>query len=126
MSQEKIEGEVRGLRERTERTHHSVTNEPIDQQVWIFQLERRQEGQRLSPVPVEMRGYTISGVLSEGHIVRLEETTWREGQTIRTDHVYNVTLNTPVVAKNKDYTMQYIVAMVIFLVFLAIFLMRGP
>ena len=125
MSQDKLEGEVRGLRQRTERVHHSVTNEPIDQQVWTFQLERHQEGQRLPPIPVEMRGYTFSGVLNEGHIVRLDQSTWHEGQTIRTNHVYNITLNTPLLAKGKDNTGNIIVAIVMLVIFLAIFFMRG-
>jgi hypothetical protein len=119
MSQDKLEGEVRGLRERTENVHHPVTNEPIEEQVWMFQLERRQEGQRLPPIPVEIRGYTFSGVLNEGHIVRLDNSTWQEGQTVRTNHVYNVTLNTPVTAKGKDNRGNIIVAIVILLAFLA-------
>jgi hypothetical protein len=119
MSQAAVEGEVRGFRQWTESVSNPITNENVQEQVWTFQLQRHLDGRPLAPIPVEMRGQSFSGVLSEGHTVRLERVTWHEGQTVRTNHVYNVTLNTPVETKGKDYRFQIIISLAIVLAFVA-------
>jgi hypothetical protein len=85
-------GEVHDFRERVER---SQTNNPFATQkpdviIWTFRLERYEEGQRLPPIPVEMRGTNFSGFINNGDTIELLEK-WREGRLHRTGRVYNVT-----------------------------------
>ena len=120
MSGNELVGEVRGFRQWTETKNDPFTDKDIQIQVWTFQLERRQDGERLPPIPVELRGESISGVLNEGNIVRLDINTWQTGQTVMTDRVFNVTLNTPVVATHRGIPWWRIaVAVVMVLAFLA-------
>jgi ABC-type sugar transport system permease subunit len=62
----KVEGEVRGLQQRME----SKGNRGI--YVWSFRLERyNRAGNRLLPIPIEMRGESFQGFLSEGDHVQV-------------------------------------------------------
>jgi hypothetical protein len=120
MSQDEMQGEVRGFRQWTENKKSKLTNEESQEHVWTFQLERHQAGQHLPPIPVEMRGQSFTGVLSEGHIVSLLRSTWREGEVVRTDRVYNVTLQAPVLAQKEGLPwFRIIVAILLVLLFLA-------
>jgi hypothetical protein len=118
-----LEGEVRGFRQWTETTNHKLTNQQIQEQVWTFQVERYEGGKHLPSIPVELRGQTISGVLNEGHIVRLDHDSWQEGQTVRTDRVFNVTLNAPVHTIGFSIIPQIIVS--IFVVLIVVGFMVG-
>lgn len=118
MSPRTLEGEVRGLHQSTENRKHKVLNEEIQEQVWKFQVDRYEEGKQLPSIPVEMRGESISGVLSEGHLVRLNIESWHEGQTLLANEVYNLTLSTPVVALQPDYRYRVLIAVIIVLAFI--------
>jgi hypothetical protein len=80
----KTEGEVRSLRQRTESNKNSNTY------IWTFCVERYDSlGNRLPPVPVEMRGRSIRGVINEGDRV------WVRGRAkrgvVRANKVKNLT-----------------------------------
>jgi hypothetical protein len=81
-------GEVRGLQRRTE----------AQESVYSFRLERYHKGERLPPIPVEMRGASINGPINEGDEVEIFGN-WRQGQLKRAKRVYNWTSGTEVSAK---------------------------
>jgi len=80
-----VQGQVRGIQQRTE-TYGDAGGE----QIWTFRIERYDEaGNRLPPVPVQMRGARFSGSLHEGDEVRVTGR-WKDG-TLVTDRVQNLT-----------------------------------
>lgn len=82
--------------------------------IWTFRVEGTdQNGLRLGPVQVEMRGISFEGSLTNGDSVRVRGR-WRRG-TIRATEVENLTTGALVRAKN--YTGLKIVFLVVFLVF---------
>lgn len=90
----RIEGEVRNLQERQETDNSQKT-----WTVWSFRVESFDKaGNRLQPVPVEMRGRAFQGMLNEGDQIRIA-TSWKAGQTVRVKEVYNVTTRSKVKAK---------------------------
>jgi len=82
-------GEVRGFKERMERKNPNASISG-DDTIWTFRLERYHDGQRLPPIPVEMRGQVFSGFINEGDILELRDK-WRGEGLHRTKRVYNVT-----------------------------------
>ncbi|MGW6838824.1 hypothetical protein ACWGCI_36220 [Streptomyces sp. NPDC054949] len=88
------------------------------EEVWHFRLTRHDAaGNALQPIPVEMRGLSFSGSVSNGDEVRLSGR-WRDG-TLSTNEFRNLTTHARV--HNKTYRGQLIVARVFFaLVALAI------
>jgi len=69
-----------------------------------FRIERHDpSGNRLAPVPVEMRGYTqgFSGRVSNGDEIRVVEGTWRDG-TLRVRELDNLTTGARV--RSSRYT----------------------
>lgn len=67
--------------------------------VWTFRVEGTdQNGTRLGPVQVELRGISIEGSLTDGDSVRVTGR-WRNG-AIRADQVHNLTTGALVRAKN--------------------------
>jgi hypothetical protein len=90
----KIIGEVRNLQER-----HEVDNSQKSWTIWSFRIESFDKtGNRMQPVPVEMRGRAFQGMLNEGDQVEIRAK-WRGGQTLRVSEVRNVTTGARVVAK---------------------------
>lgn len=92
-----IVGEARGVQERQE----GGSSAPQPSIIWSFRVERYDEaGNRLPPVPVEMRGIGFDGFIREGDRVEVSGT-WREGRTIRTNWVRNLTTGAVVRAKRN-------------------------
>jgi hypothetical protein len=86
-------GVARAVRERSE----AATEPPTI--VWTFRLERYDgSGNRLQPVPIEMRGRSFEGAISEGDTVEVRGR-WDEGTTLRPKRVRNLTTGATVGAK---------------------------
>ncbi len=59
--------------------------------VWSFRLERQDEaGNRVPPVPVEMRARSFEGFISGGDLVEVDHR-WSPGRTLPPRRVHNVT-----------------------------------
>jgi hypothetical protein len=68
------------------------------ERVWHFRIERHDaSGNRLAPVPVEMRGLSFSGTVSNGDEVRVNGR-WRKG-TLRVERLDDLTTGAQVRAK---------------------------
>jgi hypothetical protein len=102
-------GEVRGLRERAETERNLNPFNPNGQNkqliVWTFRLERYENGQRLPPIPVEMRGESFSGFINEGDRVTLSDT-WQDGTIVKPRTVYNQTSGSEVRVINRTSIMS--------------------
>jgi hypothetical protein len=97
MPEGNIRGEVRGFNTRVERKIPNLST-AYDEIVWTFRLECYQNGQRLSPIPVELRGQTFTGFINEGDTVEIIDYQRVEG-LLRTKQVFNVTNQTLVKVK---------------------------
>ena len=81
-----VVGEVRGKEVRTEPS--MLDQRPLS--VWSFRIERFDAvGNRLQPVPVEMRGRNLRGILRDGDLVEVLAP-WVEGQTLQVTTVRNI------------------------------------
>jgi hypothetical protein len=113
-------GVARAVHERSEGT----SNPP--RIVWTFRLERYdQAGNRLQPIPVEMRGRSFEGAISDGDTVEVRGR-WHQGTTLRPQRAANLT--TGAVVATKGYGKAWIPLAVLFvvgLVLLAILLIIG-
>ncbi|WP_141754159.1 hypothetical protein [Streptomyces subrutilus] len=100
-------GTVRDFQVRRERSVVSGDNEI---EIWHFRIERHDDrGNRMDPVPVEMRGLTFSGSVSNGDEVHVSGR-WRNG-TLRVEEFTNLTTRAQV--KGKSYGRLHKVALVI-------------
>lgn len=91
----KIEGEARGIRYRME---HDKGNALY---IWSFRVERYDAaGNRLPPVPVEMRGRSFHGFINEGDRVRVQGR--GKGGVIKARKVRNLTTGARVEVKAND------------------------
>lgn len=95
----------------------------MEMESWHFRIERHDaSGNRLAPVPVEMKGLTFVGALSNGDEVSVRGV-WRDG-TLRVQELTNLTTNAYVRA--KDYrvarTAMTIAVLVVFLIVVTIIL----
>ena len=95
-----MQGEVRGFRERMERKNQKISM-TSDDTIWTFRLERYQDGSRLTPIPVEMRGHKFTGSIIEGDTVMLLDK-WRGEGLHRTRQVFNVTNGYKVEARKSS------------------------
>jgi hypothetical protein len=95
-----LQGEVRGFRERRD------TESDLNPLVWTFRLERYVDGARLPPIPVEMRGASFTGFITEGDTVALSDA-WHEGQVVQAKLVYNVTSGMAVRALDPLETFEH-------------------
>jgi hypothetical protein len=114
----KVEGQIRGIQQRTERTGDSSS-----QTIWTFRLERYDAaGDRMPPIAVQMRGLSFDGSLSEGDEVRVTGR-WRDG-TLHSDNVENLTTRATV--RKKSYTGKIVafIALVMVLVVAAVIFVR--
>src|SRR5262249_32887884 len=83
--------------------------------VWNFRVERFDgQGNRLPPMPVELRAKEVVGALSEGDWVRVPAK-WVKGRTTQVKRVRDLTTDTDVGAPR--HTTRYVV---LFIVLLAI------
>jgi hypothetical protein len=94
-----VRGEVRGFRERIEQKGSNRHGTLAPDTIWTFRVERYQDGVRLSPIPVEMRGNRFNGFINEGDTVEVLDS-WREGETLQTNKIFNVT-NQSIVSSEK-------------------------
>ncbi|MGD2090313.1 MAG: zinc ribbon domain-containing protein [Candidatus Aminicenantes bacterium] len=108
-----LQGEVRGFQERGERTGSGM-----DYTIWTFRLERYQEGRRLPPIPVEMRGRKFTGFINEGDTVKLLDKGWNGGMH-STKQVFNVTNGMKVGTKKQGYKV-WIGLFIVILFFIAV------
>jgi hypothetical protein len=90
-----LRGEVRGFRERVEQHGSGQYGSVAPDIIWSFRIERYEGGNRLPPIPVEMRGHKFKGFINEGDTVELHDR-WREGETARPKQIFNVTNNAAV------------------------------
>ncbi|MFE2297913.1 hypothetical protein ACFXAW_06930 [Streptomyces sp. NPDC059445] len=89
--------------------------------IWHFRLARHDaSGNALQPVPVEMRGLSFSGSVSNGDEVRISGR-WRDG-TLHADELMNLTTHARV--HNKTYRVQLIAARV-FIIAIALVIAIG-
>lgn len=103
----RLQGEVRGFRERAEHEGNNVTR-----LVWTFRLERYQDGVRLDPIPVEMRGVSFTGFVNDGDTVALYDR-GQEGTVVQAKQVYNVTSGTVVKAINPSLPLWVLIPLFI-------------
>jgi hypothetical protein len=88
-----IVGHVRGLSEKPAR----------DFTVYSFRVESYDEqGNRLSPVTVEMQGIGFEGSLNEGDEVEIRKK-YRPGRTIKVSQLYNITAASPFKAREYPF-----------------------
>jgi hypothetical protein len=81
----RIIGEVREFRPRNQREGQ------LSMEIWSFRVERYDaSGNRLQPVPVEMKGERFDGSISEGDWVELPGH-WKPGEVAHPDQVNNLT-----------------------------------
>jgi hypothetical protein len=82
-------GVVRDLQNRSEPRGSGQGS--VTQQIYTFRLERYDAaGNRLPPIPVEMRGDTLWGVVNEGDWVEIPDS-WQPNQTLRARKLTNLT-----------------------------------
>jgi hypothetical protein len=117
-----LRGEVRGFRERVEQHGSSQYGSSAPDIIWSFRVERYQDGHRLSPIPVEMRGVKFKGFINEGDTVEIIEP-WREGETVHPKQIFNVTNNANVsIAKPSLSPCGVVVVFFVAIIFLVVFL----
>ena len=113
-----VEGHARGLQTRSERTGDA------SESVWTFRVERYDDaGNRVLLVPVEMRGLSFQGSLSDGDTVRAHGRV-RSG-TLQADRVENLTTGATIEAKRVPKALKVLfgilfAAVVVFIVGVAI------
>jgi hypothetical protein len=91
-----ITGEARGFQSRTE----SRGPQSPAEIVWTFRVERYDtDGNRLPPVPVEMRSDSFEGFINEGDVVAVPGR-WREGQILHATTLRNITTGALVTARS--------------------------
>ncbi len=110
-----IVGEVRGFQSRTE----SLGPQYPTKTIWTFRVERFDAaGNRLPPVPVEMRSKSFDGFINEGDQVEISAR-WREGQIAKPRKLRNLT--TGAIVKARGIYWMTVARVLLFLVFLVIF-----
>lgn len=109
-----VQGQVRGIQQRSE-----SFGEGGSMTIWTFRIERYDpSGNRLPPIPVQMRGISFEGSLSEGDEVRIFGS-WKNG-TLHTERVENVTTGATV--KTKSFKKAILVFAAFALIILAGFI----
>lgn len=99
-----VGGEVRDLQQRVEQQPTLMMRFLMfsnSKTIWTFRLEQHNSvGSRLQPIPVELRGYSIGGLLSNGDQVEIPAS-WQLGDTLRPISVCNMTTGGYVTVKTK-------------------------
>jgi Double zinc ribbon len=105
-----IVGEVRGFQARQETHTDAFTNKTTNTIIWTFRLERYDKtGNRLQPVPVEMRGRSFEGFINDGDLIGVPGK-WKEGRTVRPDCVSNLTNGAMVQASSRKSAGEAIIS----------------
>ena len=90
--------------------------------VWTFRLEPEDAAGAASPILVELKGYPISGQITDGDVVELPSpASWREGKVLVTRRAFNHTLGMEVSAK-RDLSLVWLVVVVAVIVLLVVVL----
>ena len=116
-----IRGQVRGSQQRSEQmmTAGSGAMAMRTTIVWTFRIERTDaRGNRLQPVPVEMRSSSFEGMLADGDWVVVPGP-WHPGELLRPRRVYNETTGATVQAKGPSRRRMIITSLVVLIVGLA-------
>lgn len=119
-----VRGRVAGLIVRSEAPYGANTI------VWNFRIERtNQNGRRLDPIAVEMRGPSFRGVVANGDVVETT-TPQRAGAVLKLNKIRNLTSNSIVEKANLAgrkviFGAQLIPLIVILSVFIIFFLRLG-
>jgi FHA domain-containing protein len=115
-----VEGQVRGLQHRNE-----VYGQDSAKTVLTFRLERYDAaGNRLPPVPVQLRALAVEGVLSDNDTARVTGR-WKDG-TLHCEQVENLTTHSTV--KARSYRAAVVVAVIVLVLMVggfAFFLLRS-
>lgn len=114
-----IRGMVEGLQVRMEPSqwqYPSVT-------IWDFRLERHDtEGNPMSRVQVEMRGWSFVGSINNGDWIEIKDE-WQEGEIVRPHQVHNLSTSTMVTAKGPSSIKKIaIIAFIVFWLAVAVFI----
>jgi len=111
-----VEGIVRSLAPRVERS----AGNSYETTVLYFTLERLDEttGNRLPPVPVEMRGVRFAGYVSEGDRVRIAGR-WKSGEVLHPKKIMNLTTNAEVKSLGVLHLLLKQILVIMFLLILA-------
>jgi hypothetical protein len=111
----RFSGVVRDLRHRD----HDDAGMPMT--VVDFRIERHDaSGNRLAPVPVQMRGQSFSGSVNNGDEIRVNKAEWRHG-TLRVTALHNLSTGASVRAgRHRGWTIVTWLFTVVFLAFLAV------
>jgi hypothetical protein len=85
-----------------------------------FRIERHDaSGNRLAPVPVQMRGQSYSGAVNNGDEIQVTNANWRDG-TLRVTDLHNLSTGASVRAgQHRGWTIVTWVAVVVFVAFMA-------
>ncbi|MFK3735051.1 zinc ribbon domain-containing protein [Streptomyces sp. NPDC088090] len=111
-----LTGVVRDFQQRREQWGNDA-----EMEIWHFRIERYDEsGNKLAVVPVEMRGFSFVGSVSNGDHVHVRGR-WRDG-TLRVDELANLTTRARV--RGKSYRTARAVAVVLF-VLIALAIVTG-
>jgi hypothetical protein len=110
----KVIGEAHEYRPRSEGTAFTV---------WSFRVDRYDKsGNRLPPVPVEMKGLQFDGSLSEGDWVEVPGA-WKPGEVMKPTRFNNLTTGATIKSKTPFlFKISQVIAFVIALVVIAIFI----
>lgn len=91
-----VVGTVGGFQSRTEPSGN------WSKTVWTFRIERFDaEGNRLPPIPVEMKAYKISGFVTDGDRVSVKISGWKAGKLLSPKSFYNETTQSAVTEKKS-------------------------
>ncbi len=100
-----VQGQIRGIQQRSESMGEGSVS------VWTFRLERYDDsGNRMRPIPVQMRAASFDGSLHEGDEARAIGI-WKAG-TLHTDQVDNLTTQSTVRA--RSFRKAIIITLIIF------------
>jgi hypothetical protein len=112
-----VSGVARSIQQRSEQSGGAQETE----QIVTFRIERYDsEGQALPPVPVEMRGLSFEGVLSDGDWVEASGD-WRPGRTLKPRAVHNLTTGATFQSRRRS---RVVVAIqVVFMLFVVGFIL---
>jgi hypothetical protein len=123
-----IRGTVRAFQARNETTYESTYKGKIQwtQIVWTFRIERRDShGNRLPPVPVEMRAYWFAGSLNDGDEIEVYGPNYREGTTIYATQLMNLTTRSTVLVSKARRRVWPRLLFVLVLVSVAVFVVSA-
>jgi hypothetical protein len=124
MAQQKTPDTIKGIVRQFNSQNTNLKN--ISTVIWTFRLMRYDKNQNeLPPVPVEIRGYEISGIIADGDEVEIQAT-WTPPAILSISKLYNCTTGSEVTVKKlKTISKGCIATFLIIVVFLIILLIAS-